>query len=394
MTRRRRALSLLLAFIRDEAAGGIVLVLAAAAAIVWANSPFAAAYAAMLHLPVALLLGPLQLRVDLHFVVDDGLMAVFFLLVGLEIRREVTSGQLASLPRAAAPLAAALGGMVVPALIYVAWNRQDPGALRGWAIPVATDIAFSLAVLQLLGPRIPAGLKVFLTALAIIDDLGAILIIAFFYTADLNLPALGLAALAWLALFGLNRAGIRRLTPYLVGFVVIWGCFVRSGVHATLAGVAVAMVVPMAGERSPGQRLEHTLNDLVAFVVLPLFGLFNAGLPLGGLSLRALADPVVPGIALGLFAGKQAGVFGVTWLASRLRLVRLPEGLDWGMVYGAAILCGIGFTMSLFIGNLAFPQGERATELKAAVFAGSLLSAAVGAAVLAAVTRRPGVRKP
>ena len=394
MTFQRRALGLLLAFIRDEATGGIVLVLAALAAIVWANSAAAAAYFAMLHSPVALLLGPLRLAADLHFVVDDGLMAIFFLLVGLEIRREVTSGQLASLPRAAAPLAAALGGMVVPALIYAACNRHDPGAMRGWAIPVATDIAFSLAVLQLLGPRIPQGLKVFLTALAIIDDLGAILIIAFFYTADLNLAALGLAAAAWLALLGLNRAGVRRLTPYLVGFLVIWGCLVRSGVHATLAGVAVAMVVPMAGERSTGQRLEHALNGVVAFGVLPLFGLFNAGLPLSGLSLRVLADPVVPGIALGLFAGKQVGVFGVTWLASRLRLVRLPEGLDWGLVYGAAILCGIGFTMSLFIGNLAFPQGERATELKLAVFAGSLLSAAVGAAVLAALTRRPRARRP
>jgi len=385
---RHRRLGRLLAFIRGEASGGVVLVLAAAAAIIWANSPAAPAYAAMLALPVTLLAGPLRLATDLRFIVDDGLMAVFFLLVGLEIRREILFGQLASLSRAAAPLAAALGGMVLPALIYVAFNRHDPGALRGWAIPVATDIAFSLAVLQLLGPRIPAGLKVFLTALAIIDDLGAILVIAFFYTADLHWAALGLAALAWLALLGLNRAGVSGVTPYLVGFVVIWGCLVRSGVHATLAGVAVAMVAPMHGERSAGQRMEHALNNFVAFAVLPLFGLFNAGLPLAGVSLRVLTDPVVPGIALGLFAGKQIGVFGVTWLASRLRLVRLPEGLDWGMVYGVAVLCGIGFTMSLFIGNLAFPPGERTTELKLAVFAGSLLSAGVGALVLVLVTRR------
>ncbi len=388
MRQRRRGLGLLLAFIRGEATGGVVLVLAALAAIAWANSPASGTYFAMLHAPVALLLGPWRLRADLAFVVDDGLMAIFFLLGGLEIRREVRRGLLASLPRAAAPLAAALGGMAVPALIYVAWSRNDPSALRGWAIPVATDIAFSLAVLQLLGPRIPAGLKVFLTALAIIDDLGAILIIALFYTARLNLAALGLAALAWAVLLGLNLWGVRRLAPCLIGFVVIWACFVHSGVHATLAGVAVAMVVPMAGERSPGQRLEHVLNGVVAYGVLPLFGLFNAGLPLAGLSWRTLADPVVPGIAIGLFAGKQAGVFGVTWLASRLRLVRLPEGLTWGMVYGAAILCGVGFTMSLFIGNLAFPQGERTAELKLAVFAGSLLSAATGAAVLVAVTRR------
>ncbi len=388
MRQRRRGLGLLLAFIRGEASGGVVLVLAAMAAIAWANSPAAGAYFAMLHLPVALLLGTLRLQADLAFVVDDGLMAVFFLLVGLEIRREVTRGQLASLPRAAAPLAAALGGMVVPALIYVAWGRHDPSALRGWAIPVATDIAFSLAVLQLLGPRIPPGLKVFLTALAIIDDLGAILIIALFYTAHLNLAALGLAALVWAVRRGLTRAGVRRRAPGRRGFVGSWACFGRSGVHATLAGVAVAMVVPMAGERSPGQRLEHVLNGLVAYGVLPLFGLFNAGLPLAGLTWHTLADPVVPGIATGLFVGKQAGVFGVTWLASRMRLVRLPDGLTWGMVYGAAILCGIGFTMSLFIGNLAFPRGERTAELKLAVFAGSLLSAATGAAVLAAVTRR------
>ncbi len=378
----------LLAFIRGETAGGVVLVLSAVAAIAWANSPASGTYDGLLHLPLAISVGARTASADLHFAINDGLMAVFFLLVGLEIRREVTEGQLASPSRAAAPLVAALGGMAAPALIYLAFARHDPTAVRGWAIPVATDIAFSLAVLRLLGKRVPAGLKVFLTALAIIDDLGAILIIALFYTAGVNAYALGGAALVWLALFGLNRAGVRALSPYLAGFVLLWCCMVSSGVHATLAGVALAFVVPMRGEHSAGRRLEHGLNRIVSFVILPLFGLANAGLHVGALSWGTLADPVVPGIVLGLFAGKQAGVFGTTWLACRLRLVALPERLSWPLVYGASVLCGIGFTMSLFIGGLSFPAGLRDTEMKFAVFAASLLSAATGAAVLLYVTRR------
>ncbi len=285
----------LLAFIRGETAGGVALVLSAVAAIIWANSAAGDSYEALLHLPIALSVGVHSARADLHFIVNDGLMVIFFLLVGLEIRREITEGQLASPARAAAPLLAAIGGMAAPALIYVAFAQGDPVALRGWAIPVATDIAFSLAVLRLLGARVPAGLKVFLTALAIIDDLGAILVIAIFYSGGVNLHALGAAALVWLALFGLNRARVAALAPYLAGLFLLWVCMVQSGVHATLAGVALAFVVPMRDPHSPGRRLEHGLNSVVSFVILPLFGLANAGLHLSTLSWHTLADPVVPG---------------------------------------------------------------------------------------------------
>ena len=377
--------SRLIAFARSETAGGLVLMAAAAIAVIWANSPFAASYQHLLHLPVGLTLGHTELRADLHFLVNDALMAVFFLLVGLEIRHEMSAGELASVRRAAAPAVAAIGGMVVPALIYLAFTAHEPGAWRGWAIPTATDIAFSLAVLRLLGPGVPGGLRVFLTALAIIDDLGAILIIAFFFSAGLNWTMLISAAAIWAVMAGCARAGLRGMAGYLLGFALLWICLVQSGVHATLAGVAAAFAVPMA---SVGRRLEHALRHWVAFLVLPLFALANAGLALGDVDAGTLLDPLVPGIALGLFVGKPAGVFGVTWLAARLRLVALPSGLTWKLVFGAAALCGIGFTMSLFIGLLAFPDGARVTELKLAVFAGSIASALAGAAIVARASRR------
>jgi NhaA family Na+:H+ antiporter len=358
--------------------------LAALVAVAWANSPLAEAYQHMLHWPVGLLLGHSTFHGDLHFVVNDALMAIFFLLVGLEIRHEVTAGQLNSVRRAAAPLVAAVGGMVVPALIYVACTWRDPGGIGGWAIPTATDIAFSLAVLRLLGPAVPGGLRVFMTALAIIDDLGAILIIAFFFTSGLNVVVLGAALLVWLALAAAARLGVRSITMYLVGFVALWVLVVQSGIHATLAGVALAFAVPMD---SVGHKLEHALRGWVAFVVLPLFALFNAGLSFSGMGLDSLLDPVVPGIVLGLFVGKPLGVFGFTWVATRLRLITLPPRLSWRMLFGAAALCGIGFTMSLFIGLLAFPDGDRATELKLGVFIASLASAALGARVVASATR-------
>jgi NhaA family Na+:H+ antiporter len=379
----------LAAFFRGGAAGGVVLMLAAAIALVLANSPVHDSYEALLALPLGVSAGKAAFVQSLEGWVNDALMAVFFLLVGLEIRRELTEGQLASVRRAAAPALAALGGMLVPAAIYVAFAWRDPSAMRGWAIPMATDIAFSLAVLRVLGRRVPAGLKVFLTALAILDDLGAILVIALFYTAGVEVPALVAAALVWLGLFLLARAGLRALGPYMIGFVLLWACLARSGVHPTLAGVAVAFVVPME-ERdgvSPAHTLEDALTGWVAYAVLPLFGLANAGLSFGSLSLHSLADPVVPGIVLGLFVGKQVGVAGVTWLAFRLRLAHLPAQLTWGLLYGAALLCGIGFTMSLFIGQLAFPTGERQAELKLAVFAGSLISALAGLVVLRLASR-------
>jgi len=370
-------------FLHSEAAGGAVLMLSAAAALVWANSPAGGLYRALLHVPV--------LHETPLVIINDGLMAVFFLLVGLELRREITLGELASPARLAAPGLAALGGMVVPALILVALNWSDGTALRGWAVPVATDIAFALAVLAVLGRRVPVGLKVFLTALAIIDDLGAILVIALFYTRGLNLWDLGGAALVWLGLFGLNRAGVRALWPYLLGGAALWALVFASGIHATLFGVALAFVIPMRehpGEaQAPAQVLEHRLGQWVAYGILPLFGLANAGLRFDTLPAGAWTDRLAIGTALGLFLGKQLGVFGAVMAASRLGLARLPAGVTLPQLYGGAVLCGIGFTMSLFIGDLAFRGSPRGDEVKLAVFVGSLLSALAGLAVLAAASR-------
>jgi NhaA family Na+:H+ antiporter len=383
-----RRLAAMAALFRGGAAGGAVLIGSALIAAVWANSPWADAYEHLRHLPLGLSVGGRAFDVALEAWVNDGLMALFFLLVGLEIREELTEGQLASLPRAAAPALAALGGMVVPAAIYAAFNWQDPEALRGWAIPVATDIAFSLAVLRVLGRRVPVGLIVFLTALAIMDDLFAIVVIALFYSETVNLLALLAGAAVWVVLWLLGRAGVRLLGPFLIGFLALWVCLAFSGVHPTLAGVAVAFAVPRGDEdgRRPAQALERELAGWVAYAVLPLFGLVNAGLRFDALAPEAALDPVVPGIFLGLFLGKQIGVFGLTWLGCRFGLLRLPAQLSWPLLYGAAVLCGIGFTMSLFIGHLAFPAGARELELKLAVFAASLLSALCGLAALLRAT--------
>ena len=375
---------------RDGAAGGQVLILSALVALVLANSPLSHAYEAALHFTLGLSAGSSDYALPVEAWINDGLMAVFFLLVGLEIRREVTEGQLASVSLAAAPALAAIGGMVVPAGIYVAFAWHDPTALRGWAVPMATDIAFSLAVLRVLGARVPVGLRVFLTALAIIDDLASIIVIAVFYTEHLDVAALLAGGAVWLGLAALNRSGVRSLGPYMIGFVLMWACFARSGVHPTLAGVAVAFVVPMKWQHghSPGHTLEHALSVWVAYLVLPLFGLANAGLHLRELSWRMIADPVVPGVLFGLLVGKPVGVFGFTWVGAKLRLIRLPAQLTWPLLFGASLLCGIGFTMSLFIGHLAFEDGARELELKLAIFAASLLSAVLGLVVLARASRR------
>ena len=315
----------------------------------------------------------------LHWV-NDGAMALFFLFVGLEIKRELIVGQLSTPERRRLPGAAALAGMIVPALIYVGVNAGDASALRGWAIPAATDIAFALGVLALLGSRVPVSLKLFLTAVAVIDDLGAILIIAIFYTAELNLPAL-LVAVAGLAVLTVcNRRNIVALWPYLLVGAGVWAAVLQSGVHATLAGVAVAMTVPM---KQPLERLEHALQPWIAFVVVPLFGFLNAGISFAGLS-PAIATGGVPlGIAVGLFVGKQVGIFGACRLMVALRLAQLPHGASWRQVYGISLLCGIGFTMSLFIGGLAFGEGSALEDaVKVGVMAGSLLSALLGWLVL------------
>jgi NhaA family Na+:H+ antiporter len=361
-------------FLDSEAAGGVVLMISAALAIIVANSPLARFYFAALHGDV--------LGLDVLHWINDALMALFFLLVGLEIKRELVLGQLRSWQARALPGLSALGGMIVPAAIFAACNLGSPETLRGWAIPSATDIAFSLGVLTLIGARVPMSLKVFLTALAILDDLGAVIIIAIFYATDLSLPMLTAALGAFLVLVALNRVGVKSLWPYLTVGIVLWIFVFRSGVHATIAGVLLAATIPAGeGEHSPLARLEHALDDFVAFVVLPIFGFANAGVAIGGLGLATFGNPVTLGAALGLFVGKQIGVFGGARLAIAARVAKAPAGASWRQLYGVAVLCGIGFTMSLFIGLLAFPPAhDDATKI--GVLAGSIASALVGWAIL------------
>ena len=364
----------------SEASGGLVLMASAALGMVVANSALAGSYTELLHTNVA------GLSV-LHWI-NDGLMALFFLLVGLEIKREILAGELDSWARRALPCIAALGGMLAPALIFFAINWQSPETWRGWAIPTATDIAFALGVLSLFGSRIPNSLKVFLTSLAIMDDLGAILIIAIFYATDLSFMALGAAAVITVLLFALNWFGVMRLAPYLLLGVGLWAAMLFSGIHATLAGVVLAMTIPLGsmgkedGESSPLCHLEDRLGLWVAFLVLPVFGFANAGVALAGASVESLLAPLSLGIAAGLFFGKQIGIMGSILIARRTGIAHLPAGASWRQMYGVALLCGIGFTMSLFIGLLAFADAEHESMVKLAVLAGSLLSALAGAAIL------------
>ncbi len=366
-------------FLKLEAAAGIVLVISAGLALVMANTVLAPFYQVFLDVPVVVQVGALKLAKPLLLWVNDGLMAIFFFLIGLEIKREVLQGELSSWSQASLPGFAALGGMAVPALIYVLINLGDMETLRGWAIPAATDIAFALGVLALLGSRVPAALKIFLLALAIMDDLGAIVIIAVFYTADMSLISLGLAAVGMVILACFNIFGVVRLAAYVMVGLAVWVCVLKSGVHATLAGVAVAFFIPLRAKteegESPLEHLEHMLHPWVAFAILPFFAFANAGIPLEGLTLASLLAPVPLGIAAGLFIGKQIGVFGFAYGAVRLGLARLPQGVSWLQIYGLSLLTGIGFTMSLFIGTLAFDDLEQATGVRLGVLLGSLLSA-------------------
>lgn len=375
-----------LAFIHHEAAGGIILLAAAVLALVLANSPLAGLYDRFLETPVTVRIGGLNLDKPLLLWINDGLMAIFFFLIGLEIKRELIVGELSSFDRALLPAIAAVGGMAVPALVYVALNWTDPVALKGWAIPAATDIAFAVGVLALLGSRAPASLKIFLLALAIIDDLGAIIIIAVFYTADLSVTSLQLATVGILGLIALNLRGVTRIAPYALVGLFIWVCVLKSGVHATLAGVIVALAIPLrvygATPYSPLEQVEEHLHPWVAFGVLPLFAFANAGVSVQGLTLAALAAPIPLGIALGLFIGKQIGIFGATWLAVRSGLCRGLDEATWPQVYGVAMLGGIGFTMSLFIGLLAFPEPQYAADIRIGVLVGSLASAIAGYVLL------------
>jgi len=358
-------------------------------AIITANSPLAEDYFHILHVYI----GPLSIQ---HWI-NDALMAVFFLMVGLEIKREMLDGQLSSWSRRVLPGAAAAGGMIFPALFYVLLNRDNPAALQGWAIPTATDIAFALGVLSLFGSRVPTSLKIFLAALAIIDDLGAVIVIALFYTADLNLVALIGAALVWGNLFIFTRMKVQVLWPYLVLGAVLWVLVFASGVHATLAGVMLALTIPLkltpgtpeaTPEESPLHRLEHALHKPVAFIIVPIFGFANAGVSLSGLSLSVFTEPLTMGVAGGLFFGKLIGVFGVVAVLVKLGLAQLPAQASWGQVAGTALLCGIGFTMSLFIGLLAFNDPGVQDHVKIGILMGSLVSGLSGALILTLTSRR------
>jgi NhaA family Na+:H+ antiporter len=347
---------------------------AAAAALVLANSPLGEEY----HHLLETRLGPLTV----HYWIADALMAVFFLLVGLEVKREWYDGQLATSAARRLPILAALGGMAAPALVYTVSTGFDPALLHGWAIPTATDIAFALGVLALIGARAPASIKLLLVTIAIIDDIGAVIIIAAFYTADLDAAALAVSGAIVAGMFALNRLGVRQLWPYLFGFVLLWLAVFQSGVHATIAGVLAALTVPLGiGEtHSPLKRLEHNIHPVVMFGIVPLFGLASAGVLIGGLD--SVLSPLPLGVALGLFIGKQAGVFGAIWLADRSGLARKPAHLGWGHIYGVAVLCGIGFTMSLFIGELAFADDALIDEAKIGTLLGSALSILAGCLVL------------
>ena len=370
---------------------GLALALAAALALVVSNSGWGDAYRAMLEWPLALRLGSdwLVLSKPLLHWVNDLWMAAFFFLVGLEIKRELLQGDLASPRQAMLPMGAALGGMAVPALIYAAVNAGDPVTLRGWAIPAATDIAFALGILALLGSRVPVSLKVFLTAVAIIDDLGAILIIAFFYTSELSMTALAAAGGGVLGLLLLNRARVMAISPYVALGLLVWFFVYKSGVQATLAGVVTALAIPLAGPSggsagSPLLRAEHALQPWVAFFILPVFAFVNAGVSLQDFVLADLLGPVPLGIAAGLLLGKTLGVMGAVWLMVRFAGASLPARASWRQMFGVCVLCGVGFTMSLFIGSLAFPgdASDYQTQVKLGVLCGSLLSGGLGALIL------------
>ena len=375
-------------FIRMEASSGILLVAAALLAILMANSPLNGYYQLLLNTPVEIRIGPLQIAKPLLLWVNDGFMAIFFFLVGLELKREFLEGELSNRRKIILPGLGAVGGMAVPAGVYVLFNYNDPAALQGWAIPAATDIAFALGILALLGSRVPASLKIFLTSLAIFDDIGAILIIALFYTSKISLFALTVAAVCILVLLFLNRAGVIEKGFYVALGVVMWVALLKSGVHATLTGVVLALFIPMREpenpENSPLKSMEHDLHPLVAFLILPIFAFCNAGINFSALGMEQLLHPVSLGIALGLFFGKQLGVFAFCWLGVKFRLAELPQEISWPSLYGTAILCGIGFTMSLFIGSLAFEATgvNLVLAVRLGILVGSLVSGVVGYLVL------------
>lgn len=375
-------------FFRLESASGIILLIAAVAAVICANTPLESLYGLLLKTPVEIRIGALHIAKPLLLWINDGLMAVFFFLVGLELKRELLEGELSDIRNVILPGVGAVGGMVVPALIYVYCNADDPIAMQGWAIPAATDIAFALGILALLGSKVPISIKIFLTSLAIFDDIGAIVIIALFYTANISTTALVVASCCLPILALLNMRGVSSKSVYMAFGVIMWTAMLKSGVHATLAGVLLAMFIPMKSnsepDHSPLKELEHDLHSVVAFLILPAFAFANAGINFSGVGPEELLHPVSLGIVLGLFAGKQIGIFTFCWAAVKFRLTRLPHDINWGMLYGTAALCGIGFTMSLFIGSLAFEDTKvnQLFDQRLGIIFGSLLSGATGYIVL------------
>ena len=373
-------------FFKLEAASGLVLLISAVIALIISNSNFSSLYFETLQSYLFIGINNIGLKMSLHHWINDALMAVFFFFVTLEIKREFILGELSSPKQALLPIIAAIGGMLVPALIYIYINFGNGDTINGWAIPSATDIAFSLGVLSLLGSRVPISLKVFLTALAIIDDLGAIIIIAFFYTGDLSIQYLSLLLLTFIALLILNKSGVKKFLPYLILGLILWFFTYQSGVHATISGVLLATVIPHRKkneEYSLLTKIEHNISSYVAFGIMPLFALANAGVSLDGINLESLLSPVPLGIVLGLFVGKQIGVFLFSIIAIKLKIAQMPNNANWMSFYGVGILTGIGFTMSLFIGNLAFVENiEYIDGVKIGVLAGSLLSTLIGYGLL------------
>ena len=381
-------------FMQKESSAGILLIFVTILALFLQNSFMTEFYTNFLHTPVEIRFGKLHIAKPLLLWVNDGLMAVFFFLIGLEVKREVMEGHLSTLKQITLPGIAAVGGMAVPALVFIMFNKGESFAMNGWAIPTATDIAFALGILSLLGPRVPVSLKIFLMALAIIDDLGAIVIIALFYTAELSTMSITIAAIALVILFIMNRMDVAIKSAYIVVGIVLWISVLKSGVHATLAGVALAFMIPLSSKDKEGnsfsmsKEMEHDLHYWVAFMILPLFAFVNAGVLLQGISLEEMAGPVPMGIMLGLFVGKQVGVFGFSWIAIKMGLASLPKDSNWTLLYGVSVLTGIGFTMSLFVDTLAYNDTQIYHYAdKLAILLGSFLSAIVGYLILKMATK-------
>ena len=384
--------SMIRSFLKLESAAGIVLMVAAALAMIAANSPASTLYGHFLDTPVEVRIGGLEVAKPLFLWVNDGLMAIFFFLIGLELKRELLEGELSRPANVLLPALGAIGGIFVPVAIFVWFNAGDAEAMRGWAIPAATDIAFALGILMLLGSRVPVSLKIFLVSLAIFDDLGAIVIIAIFYTLDLSVLALLVSTLCLVILGVMNWRGVSKIAPYVLVGIVMWTAVLKSGVHATLAGVALAAFIPMRDandknkNKSPLRLIEHDLHSVVAYGVLPMFAFVNGGIDLAGVSVADVMHSVPLGIAAGLFVGKQVGIFALCFLGIKLGLAKMPEGANWGSLYGVSVLCGVGFTMSLFVGSLAFENVDFAPDQifdeRLGIIVGSILSAFVGLLVL------------